>query len=123
MIRKNLLFNWVRETSDHGPFNSWDRMLILNDIYYENHTATYNMLKNEITRCFIINNYHSIWPLDHDDGSREYYDSYNYLIYGGFKNYLGHSKSGIIIYYFIDKQLVIMFMYIQMDMHIVDLTN
>lgn len=36
----NLLFNWVRETSDHvkdrlkqGPFNSWDRMPFLTEIY------------------------------------------------------------------------------------------
>ena len=25
VIRNNLLFNFCRETSDHGPFNSWDR--------------------------------------------------------------------------------------------------
>lgn len=95
IIRNNLLFNWVRETSDHGPINSWDRMLILNDIFYPNHTATYNILKSEVNRCFLINNYHSVWPIDHDDGSRDYYDSYNYLIYGGFKNYLGHTKTAV----------------------------
>ena len=29
---------------------------------------------------------------DHDDGSCYYNDTYNVMIYGGYKNYLGHSK-------------------------------
>ena len=24
-IENNLLFNWVRETQDHGPINTWNR--------------------------------------------------------------------------------------------------
>jgi hypothetical protein len=31
--------------------------------------------------------------IDHDDGSCFYTDSYNYLVYGGYKQYLGHSKT------------------------------
>ena len=45
-----------------------------------------------ITRNFLINNYHSTWPIDHDDGSCNYNDTFNYLVYGGFKNFLGRSK-------------------------------
>ena len=41
----------------------------------------------------IIGNYRSVWPIDHDDGSCFYEDSYNFLVYGGKKNYLGHSKA------------------------------
>ena len=26
VIERNLIFNMVRETGDHGPFNSWDRV-------------------------------------------------------------------------------------------------
>ena len=40
-----------------------------------------------------ITGYHSAWPLDHDDGSCYYTDTYNFLVYGGYKNYLGHSKT------------------------------
>ena len=29
----------------------------------------------------------------HDDGSCYYHDSYNVLLYGGAKNYLGHDKT------------------------------
>merc|ERR1711933_544530 len=25
IIENNLIFNWVRETQDHGPINTWDR--------------------------------------------------------------------------------------------------
>ena len=31
------------------------------------------------------NNYHSTWPIDHDDGSCYYHDHHNFLIYGGAK--------------------------------------
>ena len=30
-MENNLLFNWVRETKDHGPFNSWDRQPYLTE--------------------------------------------------------------------------------------------
>lgn len=72
-------------------------MLILNDIKNEDHTATYDILDSYVTRCFIICTYNSAWPIDHDDGSRQYTDTYNFLVYGGYKNYLGHSKTGIYI--------------------------
>lgn len=32
-----------------------------------------------------------MWPIDHDDGSQYYTDSQNYIIYGGYKSYLGNS--------------------------------
>jgi hypothetical protein len=41
----------------------------------------------------LFNNYRSVWPIDHDDGSCFYEDSYNFQVYGGKKNYLGHSKT------------------------------
>ena len=28
-IRDNFLFNWVRETQDHGPINTWDRAMYI----------------------------------------------------------------------------------------------
>jgi hypothetical protein len=48
--------------------------------------------QNNITKNLLFNSYSSTWPLDHDDGSCYYYDTFNFMIYGGYKNYLGHSK-------------------------------
>eukprot|EP00731_Ephydatia_muelleri_P028718 Em0020g362a len=90
LVMNNLAFNLVRETGDHGPFNSWDRQPFLTDI--SDATPSLTPAQTNITRNFIINNYHSTWPIDHDDGSCYYYDTYNFLVYGGYKNYLGHSK-------------------------------
>ena len=90
-LMNNLIFNHVRETGDHGPFNSWDRLPYLTKV--KNGTASLNPALSNLTRDFFINNYHSMWPIDHDDGSCYYLDTYNYLVYGGYKNYLGHSKT------------------------------
>ena len=90
LFENNLIFNMVRETGDHGPFNSWDRQPYLTGV--KNGTPSLMPAQSNLTRNFFINNYHSTWPIDHDDGSCYYYDTYNYLVYGGYKNYLGHSK-------------------------------
>ena len=82
----------VRETNDHGPFNSWDRVPYLTRVK-DGQTPSLDPATSNITRNFLINNYHSTWPIDHDDGSCYYYDTYNYLVYGGYKNFLGHSKT------------------------------
>lgn len=90
-VSYNLGFNVVRETGDHGPFNSWDRQPYLTRVR-DGKTPSLDSAVSNLTRNFLINNYHSTWPIDHDDGSCYYYDTYNYLVYGGYKNYLGHSK-------------------------------
>ena len=90
LVERNVVFNMVRETGDHGPFNSWDRQPYLTAV--RNGSASLTPAQNNITLNFLINNYHSTWPLDHDDGSCYYYDTYNYLVYGGYKNFLGHTK-------------------------------
>eukprot|EP00794_Sanderia_malayensis_P005521 gene5521-6206_t len=93
-ITKNVLFNFVRETFDHGPINTWDRVPYLTKVLHGD-TASLLPKENFVTKCFIIGNYHSIWPIDHDDGSAYWADSYNFLTYGGWKNYLGHSKKAM----------------------------
>lgn len=92
LVRYNLGFNMVRETGDHGPFNSWDRQPYLTNVNTELSQPSLQPNQSSLTRNFLINNYHSTWPIDHDDGSCYYYDTFNYLVYGGYKNYLGHSK-------------------------------
>ena len=91
LVQNNLLFNQVRETSDHGPFNSWDRVPYLTMVK-DGKTPSLTPSENKINQNFLINNYHSTWPIDHDDGSCYYLDTYNFMVYGGFKNFLGHSK-------------------------------
>ena len=91
-INHNVIFNAVRETSDHGPINSWDRQPFLTDAVQPGVPSLWQH-ESYIHHNTIINNYHCVWPLDHDDGSCFYEDSYNFLIYGGKKNFLGHSKT------------------------------
>ena len=93
LLENNLMFNMVRETGDHGPFNSWDRQPYLTDVDQGPESPSLTPAENYITNNFLINNYHSTWPIDHDDGSCYYTDTYNFLVYGGYKNYLGHSKT------------------------------
>ena len=89
LVKNNLLFNCVRETNDHGPFNTWDRQPYLTDV--RNGSASLIPAQSNTTQNFIFDNYNSLHPIDHDDGSCYYYDTYNFIVYGGFKDYLGHS--------------------------------
>ena len=91
ILENNLMFNLVRETGDHGPFNSWDRQPYLTKL--ADGSASLIPAQSYITNNFFICNYHSTWPIDHDDGSCYYTDTYNFLVYGGYKNHLGNSKT------------------------------
>ena len=91
-INHNVIFNTVRETSDHGPINSWDRQPYLTDAVQSGVPSLWQH-ESYIHHNTLFNNYRSVWPIDHDDGSCFYEDSYNFLVYGGKKNYLGHSKT------------------------------
>jgi len=48
---------------------------------------------SEIHNNFLFNDYGSSFPIDHDDGSAFYRDSFNVFLYGGSKNLFGHSKT------------------------------
>jgi hypothetical protein len=88
----NVLFNTVRETSDHGPINTWDRQPFLSDAVQPGLPSLWQH-ESYIHHNTLFNNYNSFYPIDHDDGSCFYEDSYNFQVYGGKKNYLGHSKT------------------------------
>ncbi|CAF1522510.1 unnamed protein product, partial [Adineta steineri] len=90
-ISYNVIFNTVRETSDHGPINTWDRQPFLSDAVQSNVPSLWQHT-SYIHHNVLYNNYNSFYPIDHDDGSCFYEDSYNFQVYGGKKNYLGHSK-------------------------------
>ena len=87
----NVIFNTVRETGDHGPINSWDRQPFLTDAVQTGVPSLWQH-KSYIHHNTLIGNYRSVWPIDHDDGSCFYEDSYNFLVYGGKKDLFGHSK-------------------------------
>jgi hypothetical protein len=91
-ISYNVLFNANRETGDHGPINSWDRQPYLTDAA-KSGVPSLSQHISYIHHNTLVANYHSTWPIDHDDGSCFYEDSYNFQLYGGKKGYLGHSKT------------------------------
>ena len=73
-VQRNVLFNFCRESSDHGPFNSWDRVPYVFDgddgkptVFKKNDTIAYN---------WILANYHSSMAIDNDDGSA-FYDTHD----------------------------------------------
>ena len=79
-VEGNLVFNMVRETGDHGPYNSWDRQPYLThsghrDGYpdsVKHGTSGASILKQHdlITKNVFINGYNGVWTIDHDDGSQ-----------------------------------------------------
>eukprot|EP00658_Telonema_sp_P-2_P062380 TRINITY_DN51040_c0_g1_i2.p1 TRINITY_DN51040_c0_g1~~TRINITY_DN51040_c0_g1_i2.p1 ORF type:complete len:398 (-),score=92.79 TRINITY_DN51040_c0_g1_i2:286-1479(-) len=103
VVAGNLVFNMVRETGDHGPYNSWDREPYLTYSGVEDGFtpadklgfANASILKQHdtITANFIINGYNGVWAIDHDDGSQRFNDTANLMVWGGCKNFLGNHKS------------------------------
>eukprot|EP01060_Flectonema_neradi_P036536 TRINITY_DN7048_c0_g1_i1.p1 TRINITY_DN7048_c0_g1~~TRINITY_DN7048_c0_g1_i1.p1 ORF type:complete len:816 (+),score=150.06 TRINITY_DN7048_c0_g1_i1:63-2450(+) len=93
VIENNVLFNWVRETQDHGPINTWDRAC-----YHQPGGGIYPRW-NRVVRNLILNgpsgnrDMGNLFPaVDNDDGSAYYWIADNVCAYGGFKNFLGNDK-------------------------------
>ena len=82
-IRENLLANLVRETVDHGPYNSWDRNPYIwrTSLDDEASATTYTPAMSSVHHNFIFCSYGGIKGIDHDDGSGYYYDHDNFLPY------------------------------------------
>eukprot|EP01114_Cavostelium_apophysatum_P013942 TRINITY_DN3485_c0_g1_i1.p1 TRINITY_DN3485_c0_g1~~TRINITY_DN3485_c0_g1_i1.p1 ORF type:complete len:916 (-),score=185.26 TRINITY_DN3485_c0_g1_i1:40-2787(-) len=90
-IVANLLFNPNRETSDQGPFNSWDRMPFLTEV--RNGTPSLMPAYNNIHNNFMLCNFGSNMCIDNDDGSAYYRNHHNFEVYGGHKSdFGGHNK-------------------------------
>eukprot|EP00041_Stephanoeca_diplocostata_P008798 m.131773 g.131773 ORF g.131773 m.131773 type:complete len:956 (+) comp17481_c0_seq4:331-3198(+) len=97
VIEGNLLTNCVRESGDHGPWNSWDRIpYIVSDGLIRDTTLprvgdgtpghvrsngkpTVVPLFREIRKNFIIGTYNSQEDIDTDDGSSYYQTHDNYF--------------------------------------------
>eukprot|EP01052_Picozoa_sp_SAG31_P034353 SAG31_NODE_4004_length_3672_cov_4.391548_2_plen_969_part_00 len=93
VVSFNLVFSSVRETMDHGPFNSWDRSPHI----FPGSDGRPSMVPafNHLFGNFFINSGGGGFPIDHDDGSSLYNDTFNVLLYGGAKNYYGHDKQAM----------------------------
>lgn len=91
-LTQNLLFNTCRESSDHGAFNSWDRLPYLTTI--RNGTASTIPAMNNVHHNFIVANFAADGGcLDNDDGSSYYAIHHNFCVYGGHKSdFDGNSK-------------------------------
>ena len=89
-LNGNLVFNTCRESSDHGPFNSWDRQPYVTDVVEEGVFST-DMLWREVKNNFLVANYQSQEAVDNDDGSAYFETSYNFMVdsSNGMKNDFG----------------------------------
>jgi hypothetical protein len=66
LMTENLFFNAVRETADHGPFNSYNRLPQMTTTRDPQHkAASYFPAWTNLTRNFFIANYHSDDAMDH----------------------------------------------------------
>lgn len=98
VVRHNLIFNTCRESGDHGPINSWDRMPFLTELVADAASGTqpsFGVLPNDISGNVIMANYGASQGVDNDDGS-SFYRIHDNVFYGaeGFKmDYGGHDSS------------------------------
>eukprot|EP01006_Ploeotia_vitrea_P012578 TRINITY_DN33261_c0_g1_i1.p1 TRINITY_DN33261_c0_g1~~TRINITY_DN33261_c0_g1_i1.p1 ORF type:complete len:529 (-),score=47.31 TRINITY_DN33261_c0_g1_i1:125-1711(-) len=90
VLEHNLVFNMVRETKDHGPFNSWDRQPFFTTMGKDAPVPGITPKMNVIKHNFLISGWDANWAID-TDGSSSYWDAHhNFLVYGsGFKSNTG----------------------------------
>ena len=82
LLEGNLVFNMCRESSDHGPFNSWDRQPFVVRQPDDNGTPDITPRFNTLQGNMIVANYQSQEAVDNDDGSGFYHTRNNFLVYG-----------------------------------------
>ena len=80
LITGNLAFSALRETSDGGTYNSWDRQPFLTTTLDD--APSPFMAWRDISRNFFINNYHMEMNVDTDDGSSYVKTHHNFLVGG-----------------------------------------
>ena len=79
-VTGNVLFNTCRESSDHGPINSWDRQPFLTTV--RTGEPSMQMEWREVWGNFIVANYGGTKQVDNDDGSLFWRVHDNYMQYG-----------------------------------------
>ena len=69
VIELNLMANVVRETVDHGPYNSWDRNPFLFLVPGDGGQPTTTPTISQVKKNFIYCSYGGVKGIDHDDGA------------------------------------------------------
>ena len=80
IVEDNVLFHTCRESSDHGPINSWDRQPFITTIRTGKPDA--QMAWRQVRRNFVVANYGGSKEIDNDDGSLFYNLTNNVMVYG-----------------------------------------
>ena len=93
VMEGNLLANCVRESGDHGPFNSWDRVPYITNIGMlrdyasptghapANGAPSVVPTFRQIRFNFVLDVYSSQEAIDNDDGSAYYHTYRNFMVY------------------------------------------
>ena len=92
VIADNLLANSCRESGDHGPFNSWDRVPYIHNL--RGKSSVIPVFRN-VHNNLVLATYQSQEAFDTDDGSSYYYFHDNVELFAdtGFKSDFGGRKS------------------------------
>jgi len=81
VLTENLLINTCRESSDHGPWNSWDRVPYITNLRHGASKPSIIPADREIHHNFIIGTYNSQEQIDTDDGTAYIKTHHNFLAY------------------------------------------
>jgi hypothetical protein len=85
VLENNLIFGHGRESSDHGPVNSWDRCPF-QSLRGSGKNKNFEPAGIMIRKNMVMNGGILFASLVHDDGASYYTDSENVLVYGGSQN-------------------------------------
>jgi len=80
VIEENVLFNTCRESSDHGPINSWDRQPFSTTV--RTGAPSTQMAWRDVRRNLVIANYGGVKEVDTDDGSLFWRIHHNVMAFG-----------------------------------------
>jgi len=80
-LTENLLINTCRESSDHGPWNSWDRVPYITNLRHGSGKPSIIPATRDLHHNFIIGTYNSQEQIDTDDGSAYFETHHNFLTY------------------------------------------
>lgn len=103
VMEGNLLFNYVKESNDHGAFNSWDRQPFIFRANESDLATSPSLLRispqpTQVRRNLVFNvNFNGpscgSVTLDLDDESSQFNITGNVLAYGGIKNFDGMDRN------------------------------
>jgi hypothetical protein len=85
VVEYNWVYDCVKESGDHGPFNAWGRDR--NEIFGQNDVpaSKYDARNTTIVRNNRFESNAGMFGIDLDDQATNYYQTSNLLMYGGYK--------------------------------------